>query len=235
MREWQGRRYWIIGASDDFGRAVAEKLSRVGVSLVLSGRNEEPLTQLADALPGRAEAMPCDITDDDSVARAVENVGDMDGVIFMEEVQWPVSATDWKPDQVMKMAELNFLGACRVMGHVVPGMVARDRGHIVLTGSLSGHRGTPHSIGYAASKAGIMVLAEGMYADLRDTSVEVQLVNPGTIRAGGIDGQKPEAAAQQVFEHMSSDNFVRNFPGGQAIATRGMNLLPGALYYRLVT
>lgn len=233
MRNWQGKRYWIIGASEVLGRAVADKLSRVGVSLVLSGPHEDRLAELASALPGRAQAVPCDVTDDESVARAVEQVGEVDGVVFMAEKYASVAATDWKPGEVLQMADINYLGACRVMGHVVPAMVARDRGHIVLTGSLSGYRGTPASIGYAGSKAGVMVLAEGMYADLYDTGVEVQLVNPGAIHTER--SRSPEAAAQQVFEHMSSDNFVRNFPAGQATATRAMNLLPGALYYRIVS
>ena len=187
--------------------------------------------------------VPCDVTDDASLAQAVEQVGEVDGVIYLAGVYWPLKATEWKADEVIKMAQVNYIGALRLMGHVVPPMVARDRGHIVLTGSLSGYRGLPKSIGYAASKAGVMVLAEGMYADLRDTGVEVQLVNPGFIKTRLTEKNdfkmpqimEPEAAAQQVFEHMSSDNFARNFPGGLSTAIRGMNFLPDGLYYRIVS
>ena len=80
------------------------------------------------------------------------------------------------------MANVNFTGCIRAVGAALPQMVAKNRGHVVITGSLSGFRGLPGAIGYAASKAGTMVLAESLYADLRKTGVTVQLANPGFIR-----------------------------------------------------
>lgn len=242
MRDWNGKRYWLVGASEGLGRALAAKLSRAGADLVLSARGGDRLRDLAADLPGRAAVVPCDVTDADSVARAWEEAGEVDGVVYLAGVYWPQSATRWNADQVVKMADVNFTGACRVLGHVVPAFTARDRGHIVLTGSLSGFRGLPNSIGYAASKAGIMVLAEGMHADLRKTGVKVQLVNPGFIRTRLTDKNtfkmpqimEPEAAARQMFEHMSGDGFARNFPTGLAAALRGLNFLPDPLYYRIV-
>lgn len=242
MRDWTGKRYWLVGASEGLGRALAVKLSRAGADLVLSARDGDRLRELAAELPGRAAAVPCDVTDDDSVARAWEEVGEIDGMVHLAGVYWPQAATEWDAGQVVAMADVNFTGACRVLGHVVPAFTARDRGHIVLTGSLSGFRGLPNSIGYAASKAGVMVLAEGMHADLRRTGVKVQLANPGFIRTRLTAKNtfrmpqimEPEAAAQQMFEHMSGDAFARNFPTGLATALRGMNFLPDALYYRIV-
>ena len=214
----------------------------MGVSLVLSARSEDRLEALADELPGQAKAVPCDVTDEASIAKALEAAGDIDGVVYLAGTYWPMKAGEWDAEKVNTMAEVNFLGACRVMGQVVPMMTARDRGHIVLTGSLSGYRGLPGSIGYAASKAGVMVLAEGMHADLQGTNVEVQLVNPGFIKTRLTEKNdfrmpqimEPEAAAQHVFEHMGSDNFKRDFPAGLATTLRGMNSLPDGLYYKIV-
>lgn len=243
MRDWQGKRYWIVGASEGLGRAVATKVSRAGARVLLSARSEDRLTALANELTGPAEAVPCDVSDPDSVARAAAAVGDIDGLIYLAGVYWPQPATEWSPEEVTAMADINFTGVCRVLGHVVPKMVARDAGHIVLTGSLSGFRGLPKSIGYAASKAGVMVLAEGMHADLKNTGVKVQLVNPGFVRTRLTEKNdfkmpqimEPEAAAREVFEHISGDGFARNFPTGLATALRGMNLLPDALYFRIVS
>jgi short-subunit dehydrogenase len=86
------------------------------------------------------------------------------------------------PRPPRRCANINFTGCVRVIGAALPAMVARDKGHIVITGSLSGFRGLPGAIGYAASKAGTMVLAESLYADLRKTGVTVQLANPGFIQ-----------------------------------------------------
>ena len=60
--------------------------------------------------------------------------------------------------------------------------MARDAGHIVLTGSLSGFADCPAPSGYSASKAGLYSLAESIDGDLKDTDVEVQLLNPGFIK-----------------------------------------------------
>ncbi len=182
MRDWQGKRYWIVGASEGLGRAVAHGLSRMGTSLVLSARSVERLQDLSDELPGRSEVVAMDVADADSVAAAAMQAGEIDGIVFLSGVYWPQAAQEWVPEQVNAMIDVNLTGCARVLGHVVPAMVARDRGHVVLTGSLAGYRGLPGAIGYGASKAGVMVLAELMYADLRGTGVEVQLANPGFIR-----------------------------------------------------
>ena len=102
MREWSGKKYWLVGASEGLGRAVAEQLSAVGTELILSARNEERLVELADALPGKARAVPVDIASDESVAEAAEKVGEIDGFVFLAGVYWPMSARDWKVDEEEK-------------------------------------------------------------------------------------------------------------------------------------
>ena len=70
MIEFVGKRYWIVGASEGLGRALAHKLSRAGAHLILSARSEDRLRELAAELPGRAQVVACDVTDADGVARA---------------------------------------------------------------------------------------------------------------------------------------------------------------------
>ena len=242
-RDFAGKRYWIVGASEGLGRNVATRLSRAGATVILTARSEDRLRDLSDNLDGPSEVVVCDVSDDDSVATAAKDAGQVDGLVFLAGVYWPQPASRWTAKEVTAMADINFTGAVRVLGHVVPDMVARDAGHIVLTGSLSGFRGLPNSIGYAASKAGIMVLAEGMHADLRETGVDVQLVNPGFIRTRLTDKNdfkmpqimEPEDAAEEVFKHMQGTGFTHHFPAGLATALRGMNFLPDSLYYRIVS
>ncbi|TYB86336.1 SDR family oxidoreductase [Oceaniovalibus sp. ACAM 378] len=241
MRDWQGKRYWIVGASEGLGRALAERLSRAGCELILSARSADRLHTLAADLPGRARVVTVDVTDDESVARATAEVGEIDGVVFLAGAYWPQSAADWDPQKVTAMCDVNFTGCARVMGHVVPGMVARDFGHVVMTGSLSGFRGLPGAVGYGASKAGVMYLAEGLYGELRKTGVDVQLVNPGFIRTRLTDKNDfsmpfimdPDQAAQEVFEHMQGDGFKKSFPFAFAGMFRLTQFLPDWLYFRL--
>jgi NADP-dependent 3-hydroxy acid dehydrogenase YdfG len=216
-------------------------MSAAGVELVLSARSADKLEALAAELPGRASAVPVDVTDRANLERAAAEIGEIDGMVFLAGVYWPMPAQEWKPEQVEAMADVNFTGAVRAVGAVLPDMVARDRGHIVLTGSLSGFRGLPGAIGYAASKSGVMALAESMYCDLRKTGVEVQLVNPGFVRTRLTDKNEfsmpfimePEDAAREIFEHMGSGGFARNFPTLFSLLFRGSLFLPDWLYYRV--
>ena len=183
-----------------------------------------------------------DVADAASVAQAAANVGPVDGLVWLAGVYWPMAAQDWDAEKVAQMCDINFTGAARVLGHVVPEMVARGAGHLVLTGSLSGFRGLPGAIGYGASKAGVMALAESMRADLRRSGVAVQLVNPGFIRTRLTDKNdfampfimEPETAARRMLGHMRTRRFAANFPRGFGAMFRLTQFLPDWLYYRIV-
>ncbi|WP_299774161.1 SDR family oxidoreductase [uncultured Tateyamaria sp.] len=236
-----GKRYWLVGAGDGLGRALAHCMSRAGVEVIVSSRGEDKLKELVEELPGKASYQTVDIADDESVKAAAEAVGDIDGLVLLAGVYWPFSAKDWNAEQAVAMADVNFTGFMRVLGQVVPAFVKRDAGQIVITSSLTGFRGLPGSIGYTASKAATMSLAECMYADLRGTGVRVQVANPGFIKTQLTDKNdfnmpfimEPEAAAREMFELMLTDNFKKSFPTFFSLLFRGSQFLPDWLYYRI--
>lgn len=241
MREWTGKRYWLVGASEGLGLALAQMISRAGAEVILSARSQDRLDAAVASLAGKGRAVVCDVADRASVEAAAAEVGPVDGVVYLAGVYWPTKAQDWNAEQVEAMCDVNFTGCARVIGAVLPGMVARGAGHVVITGSLSGFRGLPGSIGYTASKAGVMSLAECLYADLRDTGVEVQVANPGFIRTRLTDKNEftmpflmePQGAAQEMFEHMNSDTFKKSFPLVFSWVFRLSQFLPDWAYYRL--
>lgn len=241
MTQWQGKRYWLVGASDGLGAALAHTMSRAGAEVILSARSEDKLTALASTLPGKAHVVTLDVSDAQSVTAAAKEVGDVDGVVYLAGVYWPFGAKEWNAEQANAMADINFTGLMRVMGEVVPAFVARDAGHIVVTSSLTGFRGLPGSIGYTAAKAATMSLAECMYADLRKTGVQVQVVNPGFIKTQLTEKNdfkmpflmEPEEAAREVFEHMNTDKFKKSFPFLFSLLFRGSQFLPDWLYFRI--
>lgn len=241
MREFRDKCYWLVGASEGLGLALAQKLSAAGADLILSARNEDTLLKAVASLPGKAVALPMDVGSTDSVTAAAAQLPGLDGVVFLAGVYTPMRAQDWDAAAAEAMANVNFTGCMRVMGAVLPGMVARGQGHVVITGSLSGFRGLPGAIGYAASKAGTMVLAESLYADLRKTNVAVQLANPGFIRTRLTAKNdftmpfimEPEAAADIMFRHMQSNRFKISFPTLFSWLFRGGQFLPDWLYYRM--
>lgn len=241
MREWLGKRYWLVGASEGLGRELALLMSRAGVEVIVSARSKDRLDTLVDELPGKGRAVPVDVADLASVQAAAAEVGEIDGVVYLAGVYWPMAAQDWDIEKADMMGQVNYLGASRVVGAVIGPMVQRDAGHIVLTGSLSGFRGLPGAIGYSASKAGLMVLAESMHADLRRTGVQVQVVNPGFIKTRLTDKNdfkmpfimEPEAAARELFDHMNSEGFKKSFPILFSWVFRGSQFLPDWLYFRI--
>lgn len=241
MSDWQGKRYWLVGASEGLGRAVAHKLSAAGAEVIVSARSEDRLKSLVDELPSKASYVTVDVSDRDAVEAAAKAIGDIDGVVYLAGVYWPMKSGEWDNEKADMMGEINFLGASRVVGSVIGKMMARGAGHIVLTGSLSGFRGLPGAIGYSASKAGVMALAESMHADLHKTGVRVQLVNPGFIKTRLTEKNDftmpfimtPEEAADEVFDHMNTDGFKKSFPLLFSWVFRGSQFLPDWLYYRL--
>lgn len=241
MRDFRGKHYWLVGASEGLGLALARKLSEAGANLILSARSEATLKVAAASLPGHATILPLDVGDTDSVTAAAAQLPDLDGMVFLAGVYWPMRAQDWDAKAAEAMANINFTGCIRAVGAALPGMVAKNRGHIVITGSLSGFRGLPGAIGYAASKAGTMVLAESLYADLRTTGITVQLVNPGFIRTRLTAKNDftmpfimdPEAAAEIMFRHMAGGGFKTSFPTAFSWLFRGGNFLPDWLHYRM--
>jgi NADP-dependent 3-hydroxy acid dehydrogenase YdfG len=235
-----GKRYWLVGASEGLGLALAQQLAAAGALVILSARNAETLARACDSIAG-ATAVPMDVADAASVAQAAAQVGAVDGVVFLAGVYWPMTAQAVDADQLTAMCDVNFSGCARVMAAVLPTMVARDAGHIVITGSLSGFRGLPGALGYAASKAGVMVLAESLYADLRGSGIKVQLGNPGFIRTRLTDKNdfkmpflmEPDQAAAHMMKLMRSTRFKSSFPTLFSWLFRGSQLLSDWAYYRI--
>ncbi|MCA3486779.1 MAG: SDR family NAD(P)-dependent oxidoreductase [Rhodobacter sp.] len=241
MREFRGKRYWLVGASEGLGRALAERLSAAGAEVILSARSADRLAEVAATLAGPSMTLPVDVADTASVRKAADAAGQIDGVVFLAGLYWPMAAQGWNADQVETMCDVNFTGCARVMGAALPAMVARGTGHVVITGSLSGFRGLPGAIGYGASKAGVMALAESMQADLRGSGIVVQVANPGFIRTRLTDKNsftmpflmEPAEAADHMFRHMQTDRFKVSFPTVFSWLFRLSQFLPDWAYYRI--
>jgi len=150
-----GKKYWIIGASEGLGRELAIQLSNLGVELIVSARNKVRLDELS--LRTKAEVISLDVLDINSVRKAFKAVGKIDGIVYAAGDYTPLNSTSWNIDEVDKMIAINFTGAARVLGLVVPKFIAQNYGHVVMIGSLSGFRGLPNAIGYGASKAGMSI------------------------------------------------------------------------------
>ena len=199
MQDWTGRRYWLIGASEGLGLALAQEMAAAGAEVIISARSADRLAEALSGLPPTARAVTMDVGSAFSVRAAAEQVGQVDGVVYLAGVYWPMTAQKWDAERALQMIDVNLMGCMRVLGAVLPAMVARDAGHVVITGSLSAYRGLPGAVGYAASKAALASLAETLQLDLRKTGVRVQLANPGFIRTRLTD--KNDFSMPQIMSH----------------------------------
>ncbi|MDU8942654.1 SDR family NAD(P)-dependent oxidoreductase [Ovoidimarina sediminis] len=240
MRRFTGKRYWLIGASEGLGRAVATRLADAGAEVIVSARSEDRLKELAAEIGPAATPLPVDVSDSAGARDAANAAGELDGMVYLAGVYWPMPATEWEPDKAEMMADINYTGCMRAVSAVLPGMVERGAGHIVITGSLSGFRGLATAIGYGSSKAGCMYMAEALHAELRGTGVDVQLINPGFIKTRLTDKNdftmpfimEPGDAAREYVDHMRTDRFKKSFPTAFSLMFRLSQFLPDWAYYR---
>lgn len=220
-RAFSGKTYWLVGASAGIGAALAKELDNRGASLVLSARSEAGLRDVESKLSNPARILTVDVTDQSSVDRAFKALGHIDGVVYIAGEYTPMAAMDWDGASSIAMADVNFFGALRVLARITHQFHSRDAGHIVVIGSLAGFTGLPGAIGYGASKAAAMHLAENMRADLKGSKVKVQVANPGFVKTRLTEKndfsmpfiQTPESAAKAIANHMQSKRFSKSFPG----------------------
>ena len=237
----KGKTYWIVGASEGLGRALAVELDKRGVQLVISARSQDRLEDLAEELEHPARICRLDVSDSESVAATIKQVGHIDGVIYAAALYEPMKVQDWNVVDSELIADVNFLGGIRVLGRLMPQFLNRDSGHIIIIGSLSGYRGLPGALAYGASKAGLMHLAEAINADLWKTGVKTQLFNMGFIETRLTDKNgfkmpfimSPQQAAQKIADGMAKPRFKFDTPWIFSLIFRLSRLLPQFLYSRI--
>lgn len=236
---------WLIGASEGIGAALAVQLSADGAQLVLSARNADRLQDVLKTLTGSGHrTLPMDVCVAEDVARVWQTLAASppDVVICNAGAYTPMDAQHLDLAAVETMLDVNLRGAFRVVAAVLPNYLQQGMGHLVLVGSVAGYRGLPSAIGYGASKAGVMHLAENLKADLKGTGIKVQLVSPGFVKTRLTDKNQfrmpcmisAENAAQHIARGMKSDAFEIHFPKRFTLILKALRLLPSWLYFRLV-
>lgn len=243
----RGKKIWLIGASEGIGRALAIDLAKHGGHLALSARNETALKELADSLEGKTHMIaPCDVRNESSVDQAFSNIvaawQKFDMLIYNAGSYEPMSTTKFDLPAIEAMVDVNFRGALRALKNTIPCFLAANTGHIALVGSIAGYRGLPNALGYGASKAALIHLAENLACDLYNTNIKVQVINPGFVKTRLTDKNNftmpqimtAEHAAAFIVKGLQSNRFEIRFPWLFSTFLKWIRLLPATLYFRLV-
>lgn len=176
----------VTGASSGIGAAIATQLAEAGHPVVLGARRVERCEDLAAKLRAdghEAAAVALDLTDPDSVAAFAEGAAAAHGPLEVlvsnagEVLPQAVHATD--PATFVRQVQVNLLGAQGLVHAVVPGMVERSRGDVVLVTSDVVRAGRPLMGAYMTAKAGLEGMARAMQMELEGTGVRAGIVRPG--------------------------------------------------------
>ena len=172
----------VTGASRGIGEAIARAFAKRGATLGLLARKREPLDDLAAQLEGEGHVpLVADVTDPDSVAKAVNEFGHVDVVVANAGITHYRPFAQLPLDEARHMNDVNWLGTIYTVWTALPGMIERGRGHIVVVSSGGGVRGFPSAAVYNGTKAAQRGFAEALRHELAGTGVSVTTVYPGEI------------------------------------------------------
>lgn len=174
----------VTGASSGIGRATALALSRAGAKVAVGARRRERLDSLVDEAPGEMIALELDVTDPDSVTRAigavVERFGHLDALVNNAGLMQSGMILGADTREWIRMVETNLLGSMYAVHAALPHLIAA-RGAIVQVSSTSGRIASLGSGVYAATKFGISAFSESLRQEVAGHGVRVILIEPGFV------------------------------------------------------
>jgi dehydrogenase/reductase SDR family member 7B len=180
---------WITGASSGIGEALAYAFDRVGAKLILSSRHADELERVRENCRGdhnNIVVLPLDLANLESLPQKAEQAlaafGRIDILVNNGGVGQHSRAleTSLSVDQALMLT--NYLGQVALTKAVLPAMIQRKSGHIVVVSSVSGKLGVPMRSAYAASKHALHGFFESLRAEIWRDQIKVTLVCPGFVR-----------------------------------------------------
>lgn len=186
----------VTGAGQGIGAAIVAELVERGVHVVLVDRDEHLLAEQASAFGAATRTLTLDLAEDGAADRLLDVVADLDVGLLVSNAalsyEGPLLAQGL--DDAMRQLDVNCRTPLRLVHRLLPRLVARGRGGIILLASLSAMRGAPLVAGYAATKAWNLILAESLWDELRDIGIDVMALVPGSTRTPGWLASRPQAS-----------------------------------------
>lgn len=232
----------ITGASDGIGRAIATRAASSGLNVVLAARRAEALQRLADELARsygvQTRFLAVDLGQPDGVTTLLEAVDELEVGLAVLAAGYGTNGplADSPPGAEIDMIAVNVTAVARLAQAFAARMTAQGRGGIVLFGSILGWQGVPGQANYAATKAYVQSLAEGLHGELKPHGVDVLSVAPGPVHTGfaaRADMTMKSAATPEVVADATWKTLGRRVtvvPGMQAkFLTTALKFLPRGL------
>jgi short-subunit dehydrogenase len=245
IKDWQGKRVWIIGASSGIGAETAKLLLKKGASVALSARNDQQLVQVANA-HSESIIAPLDITDPETVVAVHQRLmalwGKLDLVLIVAGGYNEMRADSFDLAAANRIFDLNVRGVYNALDVTLPTLLKQGYGGIGIVGSVAGLSGLPKALAYGPSKAAIINLCESLYFDLHPKNISVSLISPGFVATPltvGNDFKMPalitaEEAAEEIVHGLERGQFHIHFPKRFTNWLRFARILPYSWYFSLL-
>jgi len=205
-----GKTMIVTGASSGIGRAVARRFAAQGVKLALVARSAAKLESLAAELGDDSVVIAADLARpeevDSMVARAIERCGHID-ILFANAgsyVAGPVA--EGSPDAWDRVIAINVNSVFRAVRAILPHMIARRSGDIVVTSSISGHQAISWEPVYSATKHAVQAFVHGVRRQVASQNVRVGALAPGMVLNELWDLTDEDEIARRIAAHSGLRN-----------------------------
>jgi short-subunit dehydrogenase len=234
-----GARALVTGATGGIGDAIARALHARGAHVLLSGRRQEALDEVAGRLGARTELLVADLAERDAPTRLADTAGAVDVLVANAALPASGRVEDFSHDEIDRALDVNLRAPIQLTRALLPGMLERGRGHVVFVSSLSGKAASPRSGIYSATKFGLRGFASGLREDVEAKGIGVTVVFPGFVSDAGLFAESgvrlppwvgtrtPEQVAAAVVRGIEQERAELDVaPLGLRIGTRIAGLAP---------
>jgi len=243
LRDWRGKRVWLVGAASGIGLALADALIAAGAQVAVSARREALLQQ---HFAGRALVLALDVTDAAATRAAAQQLQQdwqgIDVVMALAGDYLPMSVQALDLPRAQQIVAVNLQGVLNLLAAVKDDLLTQGSGHFSIVASVAGYGGLPNSLAYGASKAGAINLAQSLWLELRAAGIGVSVINPGFVATPLTASNtfpmpfliSTEQAVQQILRGLARGEFEIHFPKAFSRLLKLINLLPHRWYFAVV-
>jgi len=189
-----GRAVFLSGASRGIGRAIALRFAREGADLFLVATNASLLATTAEDardLGARVETSVVDVADREqcraAVAKAEAALGRLDSLVSCASVYHAAPFLGCAPEDYQRLLDVNLFGSIHLMQSVLPGMLDRAYGRIVVIASTAGRSASPNRSAYSVSKHALVGLTRCVAVETADKGITVNALCPGPVRTDMLE------------------------------------------------